>query len=124
MYRRYSPRPVSHPQKQGKPPIGEMATPAHNNSVSPKTRAKHSSFTSTPVSNEKKVSLNKNSLLSFIPTSLYNPETKKVLGKFSAEDLLLVAMILVLLDSDCSDDSMLVLALIYILLSDYIDLPI
>ena len=44
----------------------------------------------------------------------------------SAEDLLLAALILVLLDNKCEDEdnSMLIYALLYILLSDHIDLPI
>lgn len=66
------------------------------------------------------------SLLKFIPQSIYDPETGKVLGFLSAEDLLLAALILVLLDNKCEDEdnSMLIYALLYILLSDHIDLPI
>lgn len=65
----------------------------------------------------------KNPLLSFIPSSIYNPETKKVLGVLSAEDLLLIALILILLDNRCDDDKMLIYALAYVLISEYIDLP-
>ena len=66
------------------------------------------------------------SLLKFIPQSIYDPETGKVLSFLSAEDLLLAALILVLLDNKCEDEdnSMLIYALLYILLSDHIDLPI
>ncbi|MDO5310871.1 MAG: hypothetical protein Q4E94_03085 [Clostridia bacterium] len=66
------------------------------------------------------------SLLKFIPQSIYDPETGKVLGFMSAEDLLLAALILVLLDNKCEDEdnSMLIYALLYILLSDHINLPI
>lgn len=66
------------------------------------------------------------SLLKFIPQSIYNPETGKVFGFMSAEDLLLAALILVLLDNKCEDEdnSMLIYALLYILLSDHINLPI
>ena len=64
-------------------------------------------------------------MMNFIPKSLYNPETGKVLGVMSADDLLIVALILIMLDSgdDCEDNSMLIYALIYILLSEYIELP-
>lgn len=68
----------------------------------------------------------RNPVSGFIPPAVYNPETKKVFGIFSAEDLLLAALIIILLDNDDSngsDDSMLIYALIYILISDYIDLP-
>lgn len=66
------------------------------------------------------------SLLKFIPQSIYDPDTGKVFGFLSAEDLLLAALILVLLDNRCEDEdnSMLIYALLYILLSDHIDLPI
>ena len=117
MYRRYSPRPCTPTPKQCKPPVGEAIKSAHN---SPAPHRNCNEHTPPPAN---KVRFDKSSLLGFVPSSLYNPETKKVLGRFSAEDLLLTAMILVLLDSDCSDDTLLVIALVYILLSDYIDLP-
>lgn len=68
----------------------------------------------------------KNLLMKFIPESLYNPKTGKVLGIISAEDLMLAALILLILDNsdDCGEDnSMLVYALLYILISDHVDLP-
>lgn len=64
----------------------------------------------------------------FIPQSVYNPETGKVFGFLSAEDLLIAAIILILLDGgsdDCGEDnSILIYALLYILISEHIDLPI
>lgn len=64
----------------------------------------------------------------FIPQSVYNPETGKIFGFLSAEDLLIIALIIILLDGggeDCKEDnSILIYALIYILLSEYIKLPI
>lgn len=57
-----------------------------------------------------------NSLLSFIPSGVYNRETKKLFNLFTAEDLLLVALILMLADSDDNDDTALLIALVYILL--------
>ncbi len=64
----------------------------------------------------------------FIPQSVYNPETGKIFGFLSAEDLLIIALIIILLDSggdDCKEDnSILIYALIYILLSEHIKLPI
>ena len=65
----------------------------------------------------------KNPILGIIPTALYNPETKKVLGVLSAEDLLLVGLIFLLLENEEMEDPMLLYALLYILISDYIDLP-
>lgn len=64
-------------------------------------------------------------LLKFIPQSVYNPETGKVLGFLSAEDLLIAALILVLIDNRDADDdnSLLIYALVYILISDRINLP-
>ncbi len=61
----------------------------------------------------------------FIPQSVYNPQTGKILGFLSAEDLLLLGLIFLLLDSgdECEDNSMLIYALLYILLSGHIDLP-
>lgn len=64
-------------------------------------------------------------LLKFIPQSIYNPDTEKVLGFLSAEDLLIVALILLLIDNRDSDEdnSLLIYALVYILISDRINLP-
>ena len=61
-----------------------------------------------------------NPILGWIPSALYNPETKKVLGMFSPEDLLLVGLIFLLLENDEKQDDMLIYALLYILISDYL----
>lgn len=63
-----------------------------------------------------------NPLFSFIPSSVYNPETKKVLGILSAEDLLLIALILMFLDNDENEDPLLIYALLFILVSDWFDI--
>ncbi len=57
-----------------------------------------------------------------LPASVYNPETKKIFGFLSAEDLLLVALIFLFMDNDDEDNTLMVLALIFVLVSDYIDL--
>lgn len=64
-------------------------------------------------------------LMKFIPQSLYNPETGKVLGFLSTEDLFVAALILLFIDNgdECEENSMLIYALLYILLSEHIDLP-
>ena len=64
-------------------------------------------------------------LTRFIPHSVYNPETGQGLGFMSAEDLLIAALIILIIDSsdEETDNTMLVYALIYILISDHIDLP-
>ena len=54
--------------------------------------------------------------------TLFNVIQKKNLGILSAEDLLLVALIFLFLDSDNEDSNLMVLALAFVLLSDYIDL--
>ena len=56
------------------------------------------------------------SILNFIPSGIYNRETKKILGLFTAEDLLLTALIIMLADSDDNDDTALLIALVYILM--------
>ncbi len=57
-----------------------------------------------------------------LPSSLYNIETKKIFGFLSAEDLLLVALIFLFLDSDEEGSGLMVLALAFVLLSDFVDL--
>lgn len=59
--------------------------------------------------------------LTFLPKEIYNPKTHKFFGKISADDILLMGLILLVLDSGCDDDLILALALGYILLSDYFD---
>ena len=61
-------------------------------------------------------------LFGLLPPSLYNPQTKKLFGFLDAEDLLLVALIFLFLEREDEDETV-ILALLYILLSDYIDLP-
>ncbi|MBQ2613804.1 MAG: hypothetical protein IJB80_00525 [Clostridia bacterium] len=107
MYRRYpSSAPVQRPTQPMKPPPPKLQKPPP-----PKPEGK------------KKPASPKHFLAGWIPSSLYNPETKKVLGVLSAEDLLLAGLIFLLLENEEEQDSMLVYALLYILLSDYIDLP-
>lgn len=55
-------------------------------------------------------------VLNFIPPGIYDRETKKLFGIFTAEDLFLAALILMLADSDDNDDTALLIALVYILL--------
>lgn len=62
-------------------------------------------------------------LQKFLPDAVYDRNKKKIFGIFSAEDLLLVALIFLLLEKEEGDNSIMVLALLYILVSDYIDLP-
>ena len=59
---------------------------------------------------------------SFLPNTVYNCENKKFFGLFSPEDLLLVALIFIFADSKEEDGNLVCLALLYVLLSDYIDL--
>ncbi len=110
MYQRYSPTPAScqpsgQPQKPKPPPAPKQSQP-------PK-----------PPETKKPKPSKKNPILGMIPPVLYHPETKKVLGIFSAEDLLLAGLIFLLLENEELEDPMIVYALLYILISDYIDLP-
>lgn len=77
-----------------------------------------------PPQHGEKNTFNISSILnSIIPSSVYNPETKKVFGILTAEDLLIVALIFLFSENSEDCDPLLIPALIYILLSDYIDLP-
>lgn len=49
-------------------------------------------------------------------------EQKKLLGPFTAEDFLLLALILLLWESKAEGSDLLCIAVLYIFLSDYIDL--
>lgn len=62
-----------------------------------------------------------NILEKFLPESLYNPKSKKIFGLITAEDLLLIALIFILLDSDREDSGLLCLAILYLLVSDYLN---
>ena len=64
----------------------------------------------------------KNLVEKLLPDSVYNPKTKKIFGFIGAEDLLIIALIFLLSESDEDDSSILILVLIYLLISDYIDL--
>ena len=61
-------------------------------------------------------------LENFLPGAVYNKDSKKIFGLISAEDLLLIALIFLFADSAEEDGNLICLALLYVLLSDYIDL--
>lgn len=120
MYRRYQPNnqhQSNHPQSPAPPKQPQMSK-NHQNTRTPVQK------TTTSLSNHQNaIKHNKNNFLGgLIPPSLYNGETKKVLGFLSAEDLLLVALILLFMDNE-DTDPIIIYALIYILVSEYIDLP-
>ena len=84
----------------------------------------HSNHGNHPPQHGGKNTFNISSILnSIIPSSVYNPETKKVFGILTAEDFLIVALIFLFSENSEDCDPLLIPALIYILLSDYIDLP-
>ncbi len=130
MYQRYQPGQKNQHIKHGKPTVGEMqkmqnrqrgCETASKMPVSvPKQSAQNRKEQSIKTDREK----GKKSIAQWIPSGVYNAETKKILGMFSAEDLLLVALIILLLDSQEKEDSLLVYLLLYILISDYVTLPI
>ncbi len=57
------------------------------------------------------------SLSKMLPPGIYNPETKKLFGLLTAEDLFLIALILMIADSDDNEDVALLMALVYIFMS-------
>lgn len=58
----------------------------------------------------------------FLPPAIYNPKTKKIFGMLTAEDLLIAALVLIFLESDEEESGLLVLALLYLLISEKVDL--
>ena len=61
-------------------------------------------------------------LQKLLPDAVYNKQTKKFFGIIGAEDLLLLALVFLFMEKDDEENSILVLALLFILVSDYIDL--
>ncbi|MBE7011851.1 MAG: hypothetical protein E7415_04175 [Ruminococcaceae bacterium] len=59
--------------------------------------------------------------LSRLPKEIYNCETHKFFGFLTGEDILIIGLILMVLDRGCDEDLFLILALLYILVSDWID---
>ena len=137
MYRRYAPMQVNTKTQTETPRRTETKNtdcrqPGNNgihNSCQPlpkssgKQNCSHNRKPAGAAKSKQDKKTSRNPVSGLIPPALYNPETKKVLGMFSAEDLLLAALIIILLDNDDNDDPMLIYALIYILISDYVDLP-
>ena len=142
MYRRYEPmqnnnRPAQNTggqqrKEQTQSPQGRVQNNRQNTNMNGNQHGqaekpvRHPGQNKTPKGQEHK---NKaHPITKFIPQSVYNPETGKIFGFLSAEDLLIIALIITLLDGggdDCKEDnSILIYALIYILLSEYIKLPI
>lgn len=122
MYRRYAPNPNQRPNRI-QPPPHPMPPPHHPPKTMPMHEQRCEPHNKEVKKEKKREQTRKNPIFGFVPTSVYNPETKKVLGMFSAEDLLLAGLIFLLLENEENNDPMLVYALLYILLSDYIDLP-
>lgn len=126
MYRRYAPhggKPKPMPQPMPKPQPPPRPAEAQQKPMQERQRPRPQSKPQPilPKQEEKKPATHP--ILGWIPSSVYNPSTKKVLGMFTAEDLLLAGLIFLLLENEDNQDPMLVYALLYILISDYIDLP-
>lgn len=113
MYKRYSSCP---PNPQSNRPTNTI----HQKPPAPEKKEKHEAKSKVENHTTKTT---ENPFLKFIPQSIYNQQTGKVLGILNTDDLFLIALILLLLDNDDEDNSMLIIALIYILLSEHIDLP-
>ena len=118
IYRRYE----AMPQQQKKPspqhaPMNKLSEP--NSSEKPCQNPQP--IPPPPKNNRPKSAKTTDFLRSFIPKNIYNPETKKILGFLEAEDLLIIALIFLFLESSEDDNPLMVLALVYILLGEYID---
>lgn len=126
MYRRYQPGQRNPVCQQGKPPVGEMERikKQQMQRSQENKQVEKSDCSIEKICLKTKQEKRENPILDLLPPMLFNKDTKKVFGMFSAEDLLLVALILLLLDSNEKEDSFLIYLLVYVLLSDYIDLPI
>ena len=74
-----------------------------------------------PPKEEHKEDKGRKNLLSCLPKDIYNCETHKFFGFLSGEDILIIGLILMILDGGSDEDLLLILALLYILLSDWID---
>lgn len=141
MYKRYEPcrqqnnnfptdakRPAAQPQQKTGSANRNFAQTNKNNGAST-TYNRNNSHQNNQVRKEKSAPPPKpaftHPLTKFLPQSLYNAETGKILGFLSAEDLLLAAVILLLIDDaqEDEDNSMLIYALLYVLLSDHFNLP-
>ena len=86
MYRRYEPRGRTCPPPQNIKQNLPRKTPQPQNTA-------HKNQTPKPEQKETKCR-KEHPLTKFIPQSVYDPKSGKVLGFLSAEDLLLVALIL------------------------------
>ena len=75
-----------------------------------------------PKNNQPKSAKTTDFLRSFIPKNIYNPETKKILGFLDAEDLLIIALIFLFMENSDEDNSLMIPLLIYVLVSEHIDL--
>ena len=108
------------PRHQNQNPHREV-TPSNSQSGQHASNCKKSTGSSASY---KKRSISGNHLLQgFLPSALYDPNSKKLFGFLKSEDLLLIALIFLLLEKDGDDNLLMILALGYVLLSDYIDLP-
>ena len=124
MYRRYAPhggnpKPAPPAMPRPQPQIRPVSPPQRQ--VRERPRPQPRPHPPPPRQEEKKIPTHP--ILGWIPSSVYNPATKKVLGMFTAEDLLLAGLIFLLLENEENQDPMLLYALLYLLISDYIDLP-
>lgn len=82
----------------------------------------------SPSGNEEKVNsdIKKiiNSFLDMLPSSVYNKESKKFFSIIGLEDLLLIVLIFLLTENGDGEESLLIYALLYLLISDYVDIPL
>lgn len=62
-----------------------------------------------------------NSVLKLLPNSLYDSKSKKLFGIMGSEDLLLIMLIFLLIENE-DGDNYLIYALLYLLVSDYVDI--
>ena len=115
-------KPISNPSFTANQGVSKQQSEPQN--IKPSQQPKRTDNASTTKASPKQNSTNKSPygpLLGLIPRHIYNPDTKKILGIMSSEDLLLIALIFLFLESSDDDNPLMVLALVYVLLGDYID---
>lgn len=113
MYQRYAPNSNRRPKTETVPPSVPKPPPQGDRRNPPQAKREQ----------EAKRGEKRSWLSELLPPMLYQPETKKILGMISAEDLLLAGLIFLLTEEENRENRWLLYALLYILISDYIDLP-
>ena len=126
MYKRYEPNKQTENRNIPHTPHAEKRNSEVRNRNEPENHPPHKNVSANRAHQTNCPPKKTGFFTKFIPSGIYNPDNGKIFGLLSPEDLLLIALILVLLDNsdESEDNTLLILALVYILASEYVDLPI